>query len=38
MKCSESVAMGDGRELWYITNDFMIRSFVDEYCLTVKGG
>jgi hypothetical protein len=30
--------MGDGRELWYITNDFQIKSYVDDFCVTIKDG
>jgi hypothetical protein len=38
MKCADTIGLGDGRELWYITTDFMIRSFVDDYCVAVKDG
>lgn len=38
MECTEAIAMGDGRELWIVQNNFQILSYVGKKCLELKEG
>jgi len=38
LKCIDSIALGDGREVFVIDDQFKIFSFMDEKCLVLKDG
>jgi len=38
LKCIDSIALGDGREVFVIDDSFKIITFIDEKCLVLKDG
>jgi len=38
LNCAIAIALGDGRELFYVNTENEIRSYNDDMCIVVKDG